>query len=139
MIRIWPVLVSLAGIIAILAVAIYRIGENAGELKKIKAALFKEDGMLIYVPAIECKQNLSDVEERLDESELLCKRVETIEKDVKKVERQQTINLERNLTIKEHISLCENVNLKIKELLHHEFKEFKKELFAELKPENNSH
>lgn len=46
---IWPVLLTIGAIIATLAVALYRITQNAIQIEKVKRGLYHEDGALHYV------------------------------------------------------------------------------------------
>jgi len=132
LIKIWPVLVSLAVIIATLAVALYRIGQNADNNSTVKKALFKEDGTLVNVPAVDFKDYAEKLEKRIGVIEMDCKHLDSLGKDMVKVKEQQDTNLRKNLTVTEHTALCELQTYRIKELLATEFKAFKKELFAEL-------
>ena len=111
MVRLWPILTSLAIVISMLAVALYRISQNS--------------------------KNHDKLEERVEASESLCRQVENIEKDMKRMEAQQIKDFDNNMTFKAHMEICKNAKSDMREMIREELKEFKKELLSELKLRGN--
>ena len=70
----WPVIVCMAMVIATLAVALYRINQNA----KLKQALFREDGSLVYVPSETIHEELNKVYNKIAALDMKLKEVDSL-------------------------------------------------------------
>jgi hypothetical protein len=115
--------VTLVGLVCALAVAYYRIGNNADDIKEnkkeFKRLLFAEDGSLLYITR---KEYLKKMEEL------------TV---------QHKSDADNELTFKEHDKLCIIAALKMKEavgiMLDKKFGEFETRLFKQLKLNGYKH
>lgn len=73
---------GLAGLGA--AVAWGRIKQKLEEVSSLKKGLYRDDGTLVYVPAIDCeKQRTACAARQAEHQMILCNKIEAVSKDLK--------------------------------------------------------